>query len=185
MTSAETATAVLPFEALSRPHRRRLIAWATLRTLATTTVVVLIYYLVPLDKAITASTVIELALGALAFVAIVGFQISRTARSDYPTIRAVESLAFIVPVIVLLFATIYFLVNWANTASFGTPLSRTDTMYFSTTVLTTVGFGDISAKTELARVITTCQMMLDLVIVGLVVRLFVNAINVGRTRHVG
>ena len=184
MASAETATAVVPFDALSRRKRWRLIAWATLRTVATVALVVLIYYLVPMNKALDASTVIELALGALLFLAVVAVQVWRTSQSDYPTIRAVESLAFTIPVYVLLFATIYFLVNRADTASFGTPLSRTDTMYFSTTVLTTVGFGDISAKTETARVIATCQMMLDLVIVGLVARLIVNAIKVSRTRHV-
>lgn len=56
-------------------------------------------------------------------------------------------------------------------------------MYLSATVFTTVGFGDITAKTEAARVVVTIQMMLDLVIIGLVVRLVVNAIKVGQRRH--
>ena len=57
-------------------------------------------------------------------------------------------------------------------------------MYFSATVFTTVGFGDITAKGQGARVLVTIQMMLDLVVVGLVVRLVVTAaIKIGRQRQ--
>ena len=160
-------------------------ASATLRTIATIAAVVLIYYLVPMDHAMTGPTVAALALGALAFVAVVGWQVWQISRSDYPTVRAVESLAFTIPVYVLLFAAVYYVMDHANAASFGTHLTRTDTLYFSVTVFTTVGFGDISAKSETARVLVTCQMMLDLLILGLVVRLVVNAIKVGQRRHAG
>ena len=56
-------------------------------------------------------------------------------------------------------------------------------MYYSATVFTTVGFGDITAKSEAARVVVTIQMMLDLVIIGLVARLVVNAVKVGQRRQ--
>jgi voltage-gated potassium channel len=59
-----------------------------------------------------------------------------------------------------------------------------DAMYFSATVFTTVGFGDITAKSETARVLVTCQMMLDLVVIGLVVRLVLNAIKVGQSHRI-
>jgi voltage-gated potassium channel len=71
----------------------------------------------------------------------------------------------------------------ANPASFGSPLSKIDAMYYSATVFTTVGFGDITAKTQVARVVVTIQMMLDLVFVGLVIRLGINAVKVGQRRH--
>jgi voltage-gated potassium channel len=57
-------------------------------------------------------------------------------------------------------------------------------MYFSTTIFTTVGSGDITAKSEVARVVVTVQMVLDLVILGLVARLIVNAVKVDKQRHV-
>jgi hypothetical protein len=56
-------------------------------------------------------------------------------------------------------------------------------MYFSVTAFTTVGFGDIAAKTQAARVIVTLQMVLDVVIVGVVLRLVVNAVKIGRQRQ--
>ena len=62
------------------------------------------------------------------------------------------------------------------------PLSRTDAMYFSTTVFTTVGFGDITAKSEVARLVVTVQMWLDLVFLGLVLRVVTQAISYSQRR---
>jgi len=49
-------------------------------------------------------------------------------------------------------------------------------------VFATVGFGDISPVSEVARVLTTLQMVGDLVLIGLVLRIFVVAVNHGRRR---
>jgi voltage-gated potassium channel len=153
-----------------------------LRTIATIIVVVAIYFLIPMDHAITATTVIELVTGGPALFAIIAWQIREIMRAEHPGVRAVEALAFAIPVYVLLFATIYFLIAHAPSAAFGVSLSRTDAMYFSATVFTTVGFGDIAAKSQAARLIVTSQMMLDLVIIGIVVRGVVSAIKAGRQR---
>jgi len=183
MTTTDMTVALVPFDGLSRHRRRRLIARAALRTLVTIAAVVGLYYLAPMDKPMDAATVAGLAFAGLALGGVVGYQVWKISHSDYPTVRAVESLAFTIPVYILFFATLYYLLDHANVATFGTSLSRTDTMYFSTTVLTTVGFGDITAKTDAARIIVTCQMVLDLLILGLVVRLIVNAIKLGQQRH--
>lgn len=172
-----------PFDDLPRRDRRRLVAGAVLRTLATVTLVVAIYFLMPLDRAMNAATVTELVLGVLTLFIIIGWQIWRITRSDYPGIRAVEALAFTVPLYILLFATAYFLMDHAQSSTFAQPLSRIDSMYFSATVFTTVGFGDITARGEAARVVVTFQMMLDLVILGLVARLVINAIKIGQQRR--
>ena len=183
MTSDEDRSAAVPFDSLPRHRRIQLVGWAIARAIATVAVVVLVYYLLPMDQPVNATTVAKLVLGAIAIVVIIGAQLWQIGRSDYPTLRAVEALGLTIPLYVLIFATTYYLMNRAHTGSFGVPLSKTDTMYFSSTVFTTVGFGDITAKTQAARVVTTCQMWLDLVIVGLVVRLVVNAIKQGQKRH--
>ena len=44
-------------------------------------------------------------------------------------------------------------------ASFTEPLTRADALYFTVTVFSTVGFGDITAKSETARVVLIVQML--------------------------
>jgi len=45
-------------------------------------------------------------------------------------------------------------------------LTRSDSLYFTVTVFSTVGFGDITPKTELARLLVTGQMVVDVIILG-------------------
>ncbi len=163
--------------------RRRLVVVATVRTGLTIALVVAIYFLLPLDHSSSAGVVAELALGVLVLAGIIAWQVRRIVGSDHPTSRAVEALALSVPLYVLLFATTYFLMARANHATFGGPVSRTDALYFSTTVFTTVGFGDITAKTEAARLAVTLQMWLDLVFLGLVVRIVVNTVKFNQQRR--
>ena len=47
----------------------------------------------------------------------------------------------------------------------------------------TVGFGDITAKTEAARLLVTGQMITDLIILGLGARVIVGAVTRGRQRR--
>jgi len=54
--------------------------------------------------------------------------------------------------------------------SFSQPLTRVDALYFAMTVFTTVGFGDIAARSQVARVVVIVQMLADLVYVGLLAR---------------
>ena len=72
----------------------------------------------------------------------------------------------IIPLYLLLFASTYFLMERASAANFTQPLSRTDALYFSVTVFSTVGFGDIAAKSEAARVVLIVQMLADLALLG-------------------
>jgi voltage-gated potassium channel len=83
----------------------------------------------------------------------------------------------------LLFAAAYLLMADADAGAFSEPLSRTDALYFTITVFATVGFGDITPKTDLARVATMVQMLGDLLVVGLVLHLMVGAVQAGLQRR--
>jgi voltage-gated potassium channel len=184
MPPADTSGLPQPtFDELPRSLRRKLVLHGFLWSIATVAVVVVAYFLAPLDRSMSPATILELVLLALVILAMMGWQIWRITKSEYPTLRAVEALAFIVPAYLVLFAAIYFLMNHSNEATFGTGQTKLDSLYFSGTVFTTVGFGDITAKTQAARAVVLIQMMLDLVILGLVVRLIVNAIKIGQKRR--
>ncbi|WP_051967601.1 potassium channel family protein [Kitasatospora mediocidica] len=168
---------------LPAPPRRRLLVVATLRTTVRITLVTAVYFLIPMDRTVNAATVTGLVLGILVLVVVVAWQLRGIMRAKRPGIQAIEALALTVPLFVLLFATVYFLMSHTQATTFSEPLSRVGAMYFSATVFTTVGFGDITAKSDAARIIVTTQMMLDLLALGVVVRLVLNAVNIGRHRH--
>jgi hypothetical protein len=57
--------------------------------------------------------------------------------------------------------------NSRETGNFGQKLTHTDALYFTVTVFTTVGFGDVTAKSDGTRLLVTAQMVADLIILGI------------------
>jgi len=142
-----------------------------------------LYYLLPLDHASTPATVTILVIGLVVFIALVTFHVRSILRSPFPQLRAVEALAVNVPLFLLLFAATYVTLAGLSVKNFGEHLSHTDGLYFAVTVFSTVGFGDITAKTETARLVVTGQMIGDLIILGLAINVIVGAVKRGRQRQ--
>lgn len=159
--------------------RRRLIGLGLGRVLATTIVMVALYYLLPIDHNKNVPAV--LVAGLLILSAFTAWQLRIVIKNRYPAVRAIEALATTLPLFLLLFAWAYFTMAHTNPANFNThPLTRTDMLYFAVTVFSTVGFGDITAASQFARLVVTAQMVLDLLVLGLVVRGFVGAVQLAR-----
>ncbi|MCF4139127.1 potassium channel family protein [Streptomyces sp. Tue 6430] len=153
------------------------------RSLGVSAALVVAYYLLPMDERFDGGTVTALVLGLIAVTALFLWQVRAIVRSPHPELRAVESLAAVVPLFVLLFATSYFLVERASPGSFTEPLTRTDALYFALTVFSTVGFGDITAHTGTARVMTMIQMVGGILLVGVAARVVVKAVDTARRRQ--
>ena len=145
-----------------------------------------IYYLLPLNRSSTWAAVTMLVIGLVVFTGLVAFQVRSIAASPFPGLRAVEALATSVcPLFLLLFAATYTVMATISASNFSQPLTRTDSVYFTVTVFATVGFGDITATTEAARLVVTGQMIADLVIIGLGLRVIVGTVQRGRQRRPG
>ena len=165
-------------------QRRRLLGLALLRALLTAIVLVALYYLLPVDEELRLSSVLRMVVGLALFVAVLIWQIRKVVTSRYPGIRAIEALAVTVPLFLLLFAATYYLMSVHGSGTFSQDdLTRTDTLYFAVTIFSTVGFGDISATSQSARLVVTFQMLLDLVILGVGINAFVSAARLGRKRQ--
>jgi voltage-gated potassium channel len=156
---------------------------ALLRAALTSTVLVVLYYTVPVTGAMDASATALLLAGLLVFVVVITWQVRAILGSRYPALRAVEALASAIPLFLLLFALVYLKMADAQAQAFSEPLTRTDSLYFTVTVFSTVGFGDITPKTQPARVMTMVQMLGDLVVVGLVLQVMVGAVKAGLRRR--
>ena len=173
-----------PTGSLSTAERRRLVVIGLLRALATTVIVIAAYYLLPLNNLAGISLAVTLAIGLLALTAVVAYQVRAIIRHPHSAVRAIEALAITVPVFLLLFAATYFMMEQANADNFNVDSrTRTDSLYFTVTVFATVGFGDITATSQVARVAVVAQMILDLLVLGLVVKVFVGAVETGRGLH--
>jgi voltage-gated potassium channel len=166
-----------------RSSRWRVLTFAALRAVVTASVLVALYYLLPLQGRAEVSTVAELAIGFLVFIGLMIWYVRAIVQSDHPGLRALEGLFVAVPVFILLFASAYYLMSRGDAANFTEPLTRTDALYFTVTIFATVGFGDISARAESARLVVTAQMIIDLVILGLGARIILGAVERGRQRQ--
>jgi hypothetical protein len=167
------------FDDLPPRKRRRLLLRALLRPLLTAAGLVAAYYLLPMDRPYSTTTAVVLVLGLLAVSALLVWQAWSVTRSPYPRLRAVEALATVFPLLILLFATSYFLLERSQSGSFSESLSRTDAVYFTVTVFSTVGFGDITPRTGTARSTVVLQILADLVLVGVIARVMLEAVRRG------
>lgn len=177
-------TTTAPMGGLPAARRRRIIIIGLLRALAITAAVVAAYYLLPLDRLAGVPLGFSFVAGLVVLTAMSVYQVRAIINASYPAIRAIEALAATAPLFLVLFAAIYFLMAQADLNDFNVhSLTRTDALYFTVTVFTTVGFGDIVATIQLARLVVTVQMILDLGVLGLGIRVFVGAVQRGRQRH--
>ncbi|NYJ07544.1 potassium channel family protein [Petropleomorpha daqingensis] len=155
---------------------------ALLRTGATFVGLLALYFVIPLSRGFSAGTLGGLVLAFLGVGLLVAWQVRSILQSRHPAVRAVESIALSLPLFLLLFAATYYVLAGSDAHAFTQPLSKVDSLYFVVTVFATVGFGDITPASELARVLVTVQMVGDLILIGLVLRLFLTAVDRGRQR---
>jgi voltage-gated potassium channel len=155
---------------------RRVIAWGLVRALASTVALVAVYFLVPLDRLRSIPLGLTLAVAVVLLIAIGTWQVRAIATSPHPRLRGIESLAVTVPLYILLFAAAYYGMAGQDPTSFNADdLTRVDTLYFAVTIFSSVGFGDIVAASQAARTLVTIQMILNLLVLGAGIRVFVGA----------
>jgi hypothetical protein len=155
---------------------RGIIAWGLVRSLLSMTILVVLYYAGPLDGLRTMPIGVSLVFAVAILVAIGAWQIRAISMSAHPRLRGIEALSITGPLYILVFAATYYAMALQDPAAFDVSgLTRTDTLYFAVTVFSSVGFGDIAAASQTARVLVTVQMILNLLVLGAGIRVFVSA----------
>ena len=86
------------YQELPPAQRRRLIFRAVLRGLLGTTVLVVLYYVLPLDKPWNGDTAVRVLIGLLVFAGLTVWQVRTIAGSRYPGVKAFEALGITHPV---------------------------------------------------------------------------------------
>lgn len=159
------------FATLPRARRRHLLAMVVLRTLLTTAVLILAYALLPFTLLKESRYVFTALLGLLLVVAVLALQFWQTLRSPYPRIRATEAVMTSGPLFIVMFATMHYLIGALVSGSYTQPMTRLDALYYTVTTFATVGYGDISPVSQVARLVALLQMVFGLLLVGVIARL--------------
>jgi hypothetical protein len=153
----------------------RVIARAVVRVTVALAAMLALYASLPLSRTSTASS----ALLAAGFAALLAFavvflrQVRRITRSPYPLVAGAEAMVFILAAFVVNFALVYVTLATADPEAFSEPLNRVAAIYFAITVLATVGFGDIAPVDDVARIVVSVQMVADLVLIAVALRLVI------------
>jgi voltage-gated potassium channel len=143
---------------------------SVLRTLLVTVLALLVYARAPWDRLEDASAVGLFLVWLFLLGLALWWQLRAVARSPHPWLRAAQAVVLVLLLLVVPFATAYAYASASDPGNFTQPLTRIDALYFTVTVFATVGFGDIAPVTEGARVLVTVQMVIDLVLIGVIIR---------------
>src|SRR5450631_2096049 len=163
-------------------ERRELVA-ASLRAALSTGVLLAAYCLLPLGNhrihgrptLVDIGSLLRLGVAVAIFITVLVLEIRAIAKARHPMLRAGVAMAVVIPLFLLFFAWTYLTMSHANPGAFHGPftgsMDRTTALYFTVTIFSTVGFGDITPFTDLARITTTVQMLADLAVIAIVIRL--------------
>ncbi|MDI2129973.1 potassium channel family protein [Yinghuangia seranimata] len=139
--------------------------WILVRTVVTLVLVVVAYYVLPDDvkDASAAARVVGFALCVLALAGLILFLILRHDAGGVPA-RA-EGLLLTVVVSLAFFATVYYRLAQIK-GQFNGLDTRTDGLYFTLVTTATVGYGDINAAGQAARIVVMVHIVFNLVFLG-------------------
>ncbi len=165
-------------ESLSPLQLRRYKALLLTRSALVGALLFAAYYLLPLDQ--PENVGLLFLIGGLVLIgAVIAWQVYAILNSPFPRVRGLQTLITGIPLLLVVFAAVFYLTGLAEPSSFSEPMDKIGAMYFTVTVFSTVGFGDISAETDVARLLVTIQMLFDLVIIGLAAKVILGAVTVG------
>ena len=141
--------------------------------------VVLIACAVLIPKTNSILPPLALAFGAIAFIAasltILAFKLDQQER---PRLILAAAIVDLVSLIAALGAS-YYMLSGAHGQMSGVT-THLDGLYFAVTVLATVGFGDIQALGQTARLLTTAQMLFDFAYLAAIIALLIERLRMPR-----
>jgi len=146
--------------------RRGGVLVGVLRNVLTLVGGMLIYYFLPVTDGRAALQWVVFLLGLGLLIAMIARQVmTQLAAGSDPAVRVNSLLILLYPVVVL-FALAYYVIQIRDPTQFAGLATRTDSLYYTVVTLGTVGYGDIHAIGQLARIVTMVQVTFDLVVIG-------------------
>ena len=153
----------------TRRARRR----ALLRRVLAVLGLLVAYFCVPVG---TDSTPVEVGLqigGVLIGIGVLGWVLGLEVvhATEGSETRTVPALVLLLCLVVFAFSLAFYLMERVNPASFDGLHTRVDALYFTVVTMATVGYGDVHAEGQGARILVIGLITFDVVIVASLVRL--------------
>ena len=145
-------------------------AWRPIWTLSGLLVA---YYAFPLrwtaDSLVAVGTSLLVTVGALSLVGTVMVKELGSVRRGAPG-RSTRVLAMLLIVLVMAASLTFFLLDQIRPHEITGLDTRTDALYFTLSTMTTVGYGDVHAEGQIARVLVCVLIVFNIVVVASLVR---------------
>ena len=111
------------------------------------------FYVLPIGHESGLRAFVRLGLDIALVGAVFAWQIRRISLAELPELRAIEALGIVVVLFLVSFSGIYLAMSHESPGTFTQPLDHTRALYFTITIFSTVGFGDITPRTDTARLV--------------------------------
>jgi hypothetical protein len=159
---------------LSKSELRHEIVRSTFVILLFFVLSLVIFFMLPYDgMSHNHQAVIRLIVGLSLLLVVIVILIRRIMSSPIPQLKTLEALVILLVKFVCLFAGTYLLISHFDPTAFSESLTHISALYFTIVTFGTVGFGDITPQSELARLLVSAQIIIDFVFIAAVIRALV------------
>jgi voltage-gated potassium channel len=147
---------------------------------------VFMYFVVPASPRLPADAIVLRVLAAVAALALLALGIVSQVRLtvQHGLDRRVDGLVVSLVIVVLAFALGFYLLNAQDPEQLDGLATRVDALYFTMSTLTTVGFGDVHATGQAARIMVVIQMAFNLVFVATAAAVLSARVRAAATKRV-
>ncbi len=155
--------------------------------LAVVAAMIAVYLLVPTPKDDDRpwSVLITIVVVLLVYSAAAVWALVRINQSPHPMRTGFVLLSVMITAMVVIFALTYLSLSASDPGNFNVPLTKVSALYFTMTILATVGFGDIVATSEAGQIAVMLQMVVGLTLLTALARVIVAAARSATQRKMG
>lgn len=104
------------------------------------------------------------------FIAVTVGAVVRLTHSNRPLITGLVFVVLMATVLVLAYSWLYLSMSYVTSSAFTEPLTKASAVYFTVTVLSTVGFGDITPVGDIPRLVVTSQMIVGFTVITVAIK---------------